>query len=140
MAWSHALIDRYDPEDVLPLAAMKAELDVTHDDDDELITSHRDAGISFVEEYTSRYLGPVTIAFATDQAPASGIRLPIGPVTSVTSLSVGGETVADFVSLPGAPSLLLPPAAARWPLYRSEEGRVGKECVSTCRSRWSPFH
>src|SRR3546814_2822360 len=74
MAWSHALIDRYDPEDVLPLAAMKAELDVTHDDDDELITSHRDAGISFVEEYTSRYLGPVTIAFATDQAPASGIR------------------------------------------------------------------
>src|SRR3546814_8674270 len=23
---------------------------------------------------------------------------------------------------------------------RSEEGRVGKECVSTCRSRWSPFH
>src|SRR3546814_12021738 len=23
---------------------------------------------------------------------------------------------------------------------RSEERRVGKECVSTCRSRWSPFH
>src|SRR3546814_1582907 len=31
------------------------------------------------------------------------------------------------------------------PLYqhlkaRSEERRVGKECVSTCRSRWSPYH
>src|SRR3546814_12347802 len=25
-------------------------------------------------------------------------------------------------------------------LYRSEERRVGKECVSTCRSRWSPYH
>src|SRR3546814_13272973 len=25
-------------------------------------------------------------------------------------------------------------------LYRSEERRVGKECVSTCRSRWSPNH
>src|SRR3546814_10367247 len=24
--------------------------------------------------------------------------------------------------------------------YRSEERRVGKECVSTCRSRWSPYH
>src|SRR3546814_6970610 len=24
--------------------------------------------------------------------------------------------------------------------YRSEERRVGKECVSTCRSRWSPSH
>src|SRR3546814_8159191 len=28
-------------------------------------------------------------------------------------------------------------AAAR---IRSEERRVGKECVSTCRSRWSPYH
>src|SRR3546814_1250200 len=30
-----------------------------------------------------------------------------------------------------------------WALYgqkRSEERRVGKECVSTCRSRWSPYH
>ena len=23
---------------------------------------------------------------------------------------------------------------------RSEERRVGKECVSLCRSRWSPYH
>src|SRR3546814_18929348 len=27
-----------------------------------------------------------------------------------------------------------------WKLSRSEERRVGKECVSTCRSRWSPYH
>src|SRR3546814_14428397 len=25
-------------------------------------------------------------------------------------------------------------------VHRSEERRVGKECVSTCRSRWSPYH
>src|SRR3546814_5004457 len=25
-------------------------------------------------------------------------------------------------------------------LPRSEERRVGQECVSTCRSRWSPYH
>src|SRR3546814_14078838 len=25
-------------------------------------------------------------------------------------------------------------------LGRSEERRVGKECVSTCRSGWSPYH
>src|SRR3546814_12733405 len=24
--------------------------------------------------------------------------------------------------------------------FRSDERRVGKECVSTCRSRWSPYH
>src|SRR3546814_20776246 len=29
--------------------------------------------------------------------------------------------------------------AAAW-IGRSEERRVGKECVSTCRSRWSPYH
>src|SRR3546814_14577614 len=27
-----------------------------------------------------------------------------------------------------------------YPWQRSEERRVGKECVSTCRSRWSPCH
>src|SRR3546814_19684033 len=32
-----------------------------------------------------------------------------------------------------------PPCAQR-KRCRSEERRVGKECVSTCRSRWSPYH
>src|SRR3546814_12704108 len=32
----------------------------------------------------------------------------------------------------------LEPSPCRW--HRSEERRVGKECVSTCRSRWSPYH
>src|SRR3546814_15276221 len=30
--------------------------------------------------------------------------------------------------------------SARDLVMRSEERRVGKECVSTCRSRWSPYH
>src|SRR3546814_4323532 len=29
---------------------------------------------------------------------------------------------------------------ARLIAARSEERRVGKECVSTCRSRWAPYH
>src|SRR3546814_6665703 len=37
--------------------------------------------------------------------------------------------------------LTLPYAAIIWQSSsRSEERRVGKECVSTCRSRWSPYH
>src|SRR3546814_12657720 len=36
--------------------------------------------------------------------------------------------------------LLQLPGAAVLGLGRSEERRVGKECVSTCRSRWSPYH
>src|SRR3546814_12705458 len=37
----------------------------------------------------------------------------------------------------GAPIFLL---WVVWPGFRSEERRVGKECVRTCRSRWSPYH
>src|SRR3546814_17655513 len=33
-----------------------------------------------------------------------------------------------------------PLSAATDRFVRSEERRVGKECVSTCRSRWSPYH
>src|SRR3546814_16723375 len=40
-------------------------------------------------------------------------------------------------------ALLLAGAGGYWAFeankYRSEERRVGKECVSTCRSRWSPY-
>src|SRR3546814_13224137 len=32
------------------------------------------------------------------------------------------------------------PGGAFLGIARSEERRVGKECVSTCRSRWSPYH
>src|SRR3546814_11425075 len=41
----------------------------------------------------------------------------------------------ELVRLPDAAELL-----DRYPHQRSEERRVGKECVSTCRSRWSPYH
>src|SRR3546814_20862200 len=33
-----------------------------------------------------------------------------------------------------------PAALDRVPANRSAERRVGKECVSTCRTRWSPYH
>src|SRR3546814_13776011 len=32
------------------------------------------------------------------------------------------------------------PSVRCWPLPRSEERRVGKECVSTCRYRWLQAH
>src|SRR3546814_7819173 len=39
-----------------------------------------------------------------------------------------------------APPALLVEKNTGWKRERSEERRVGKECVSTCRSRWSPYH
>src|SRR3546814_3237220 len=38
------------------------------------------------------------------------------------------------------PELQWRPKSGRLNWSRSEERRVGKECVSTCRSRWSPYH
>src|SRR3546814_1232393 len=38
------------------------------------------------------------------------------------------------------PTMAMEGAASRVGGARSEERRVGKECVSTCRSRWSPYH
>src|SRR3546814_16414268 len=45
-------------------------------------------------------------------------------------------SAGSFVGLRSAWRVHLP---GSW-FARSEERRVGKECVSTCRSRWSPFH
>src|SRR3546814_15010079 len=48
----------------------------------------------------------------------------------------------DFLRFPlGAlPKARVREIAAELGLGRSEERRVGKECVSTFRSRWSPYH
>src|SRR3546814_12147416 len=40
----------------------------------------------------------------------------------------------------GAQKIVDDARAAHDAYLRSEERRVGKECVSTCRSRWSPYH
>src|SRR3546814_17003029 len=49
-------------------------------------------------------------------------------------------TEAAAVGVVGALILSGVQGSLSWPVFkeRSEERRVGKECVSTCRSRWSP--
>src|SRR3546814_18399612 len=43
-------------------------------------------------------------------------------------------------ALAGDPKFEAAQNVVDFPYSRSEERRVGKECVSTCRSRWSPYH
>src|SRR3546814_1833895 len=57
-------------------------------------------------------------------------------------LYIGGDAFvmeADGRALP-VYSLMEMRSDSPWVWNRSEERRVGKECVSTCRSRWSPYH
>ena len=46
---------------------------------------------------------------------------------------------AEVWTLAGLPEFV-PSRCAFEPKPRSEERRVGKECTSWCRSRWSPYH
>src|SRR3546814_14928227 len=57
--------------------------------------------------------------------------LIIGPVTGWSCLSALAATRTGPTEIQLLRMLLS---------ARSEERRVGKECVSTCRSRWSPYH
>src|SRR3546814_4072373 len=66
-------------------------------------------------------------------ALVTGVQTCALPIFAVVVLYVLGASI---------PNMILVLAITRIPIYlrRSEERRVGKECVSTCRSRWSPYH
>src|SRR3546814_11902669 len=88
------------------------------------------------------------------------LRLTFQPICDLgTGLVTGFEALArwtdetgtahppsDFIPVAEESGLIVP--LGRWALdkaaatlvERSEERRVGKECVSTGRSRWSPYH
>src|SRR3546814_11514525 len=56
-------------------------------------------------------------------------QLGIDAVAAQQALGIGAELMHQRA---------VPPQATG-PDHRSEERRVGKGCVSTCRSRWSPY-
>src|SRR3546814_16969297 len=70
-------------------------------------------------------------------------RAGIGPPGTIVGLARRRRPLAPArpTRRPADPRLgLLPRLDRRAPGGRSEERRVGKEGVSTCRSRWSPYH
>src|SRR3546814_18916431 len=58
----------------------------------------------------------------------------------VKAVYAGGGFFGDAVNLLQHFGMLLVDERGKIAAIRSEERRVGKECVSTCRSRWSPYH
>src|SRR3546814_5844050 len=75
-------------------------------------------------------------------ALVTGVQTCALPISGLAvMLALGAATAADAKGRKDRDAL--PDDLAVFVLgntIRSEERRVGKECVSTCRSRWSPYH
>src|SRR3546814_19151778 len=75
------------------------------------------------------------------QGQQGTVRVPWEAVQEVRQRSLLGQQLLTFVVHP--PAVPGQHGIEADPVYwsrRSEERRVGKECVSTCRSRWSAYH
>src|SRR3546814_2692253 len=73
---------------------------------------------------------------AVNTASAEPVSKPRGSKTSDGQRL--NNRIGDVMLEPGARKAVLVTFSPS--MHRSEERRVGKECVSTCRSRWSPYH
>src|SRR3546814_15879000 len=78
---------------------------------------------------------PVDLADALDQHH----RRALAELQVPGDAGVGGQLQGAHQLARGNARLLQDVLGKARPLARSEERRVGKECVSTCRSRWSPY-
>src|SRR3546814_6313472 len=68
-------------------------------------------------------------------ALVTGVQTCALPISNAAELAAYVKRLKGLRALPPALKTVLEQIPAR-----SEERRVGKECVSTCRSRWSPYH
>src|SRR3546814_16625974 len=62
----------------------------------------------------------------------------VGDLVVLNGWGVGETHLGGYAELARVPGDWLVPLPDA--ISRSEERRVGKECVRTCRSRWSPYH
>src|SRR3546814_16464168 len=82
-------------------------------------------GVSYEKRIVSAHRTPDRLVAYARAARERGLKVVIA--------GAGGAA-----HLPGMVAAMTP-----WPVFgvpRSEERRVGEECVSTCKSRWSPDH
>src|SRR3546814_18005153 len=80
---------------------------------------------------------PVTLDQAVETIPNTAPSLHLGyirPERSAVPSRNFGAVDHKLLPIPGERTI------EKTDVPRSEERRVGKECVSTCRSRWSPSH
>src|SRR6187455_104245 len=92
------LITPVNPEPVT-LTDIKAALRVNGDTDDAMLTGHIRSAREFIERRIQSKIGTQTWDFVIDAFPAHEIKLPFGPVQSITSIKYddaeGIETTVD---------------------------------------------
>src|SRR3546814_14564972 len=79
----------------------------------------------------------ILLPFVYGMEPMAGLAFLLAGHAVVCT---GGSLTAIVLGIPGAPSnaaTVIDGVPMRDP---TEERRVGKECVSTCRSRWAPYN
>ena len=67
----------------------------------------------------------------------------VNTVDGISRFAVPEKTVLctfNFIGLSGEEVFIEENGRYIWENQRSEERRVGKECLRLCRSRWSPYH
>ena len=69
-----------------------------------------------------------------------GRPIPVAQLADADALMVRSVTKVNESLLAGKPIKFVGTATAGTDHVRSEERRVGKECLRLCRSRWSPYH
>src|SRR3546814_18679097 len=85
---------------------------------------------------------PVVVLSGAEDAAQMKMLLDLG-VRGYIPKAYSPEIMLSAVRLVMSGGVYVPPmllAAAPGAVARTEEGRVGKECVSTCRSRWATDH
>src|SRR3546814_20555526 len=77
----------------------------------------------------------------TDRSITETAEKRLKVLSSLDSLGAGFQLASHDLDIRGAGNLLGDEQSGHIrEIGRSEERRVGKECVRTCRSRWSPYH
>ena len=100
----------------------------------EELTSGRDqgAGIRVVRGSQAAY------AYTNVLSRASLVEAARAAAAGIQGAASGAPVVADLTR--ATPSVTHPVVRSPRDAGRSEERRVGKECIAVCRSRWSPYH
>src|SRR3546814_12120127 len=110
-------------------------------DGDRDAQGHR-AGRTGEDRIVERRVAPGR-AVGTADAVAIGTPVEIAKIPGTRAAAAHGRSIAIPISVRacgGGRHGKQDKGAEGRTAERSEERRVGKECVSTCRSRWSPYH